>query len=266
MTLKTSSSFTNDEFQQTKVLTAQIATEPLSLGRFSSKDSPEESIRTFLQLEDEKKSVISLGNYINKTDAMGEEIRQLKKLLAELKQENSQLVQYKDQVKNLRNIIGSLEKENAKLHKELEFAKSEIDEMDANRKIEMEKVKSSFDEMDELLIKEKKSHRMEEEKLLNIISQLEANLRLSEKGELNAKNTLDDLNQLKKSKKKIQDQLNEYKQHANVHNRVKLELKAKNDELANKVENLSAENTKLKALLEHEKTEVIFYLYPRIPH
>eukprot|EP00826_Nyctotherus_ovalis_P054600 TRINITY_DN7160_c0_g2_i1.p1 TRINITY_DN7160_c0_g2~~TRINITY_DN7160_c0_g2_i1.p1 ORF type:complete len:198 (-),score=56.08 TRINITY_DN7160_c0_g2_i1:255-848(-) len=189
---------------------------------------------------------------------MSEEIRRLKKVIAGLEEENTQLQQYKDQVANLRITLNFLERENSKFKKELDFAKSEIAEMDINRKVEMEKLKSSFDEMDELLLKEKDNHRMEEEKLLNIISQLEMNLRLSEEKEQSLKLASEKINRLKKDKEKLQEKIAEYKQNETIYNRLKLELKARNDELANEVENLTIENTKLKNILEHEKDEVLF--------
>ena len=268
MTLRSSSRF--NEFSETAQIVNQTSLGPMNFRDFISKHSPNKpfSSRLLFELDEEKKSVISLGNLLTKTDEMGEEIRHLKKVIVNLEEEKTQLLRYKNQAYKSKSEYNSLERENDKLKKEIEIAREEITEMDNNRKLEMEKLKKSFDEMDELLIKEKEEHKTEEEELLGRIAQLESKLEIAELKIKEMTDDLNKLNQLKDDAKKLKEKLDLCKKRENdnneIYNKTNRDLKVNNDKLEKTVENLIIENNKLKVLLEDEKHSVNYGIINRM--
>eukprot|EP00826_Nyctotherus_ovalis_P007431 TRINITY_DN11859_c0_g1_i4.p1 TRINITY_DN11859_c0_g1~~TRINITY_DN11859_c0_g1_i4.p1 ORF type:complete len:229 (+),score=59.33 TRINITY_DN11859_c0_g1_i4:179-865(+) len=203
---------------------------------------------------------------------MNEELRNQREAIADLEEEKNQLLAYKEQTEELRNDYFGLRSENSELSKELDRAHEEIESMKCTRKAEMEKLKNSFDEMDELLEKEKEAHKAEEQKLLAVISGLEVKCK-SASEEIVKRNSkleeyLDKLGKCKENEKGFQEAIKNNKRREielkNQLSKVKgsiSELQAKNKELVNMIEKISADNDALKLQTETEKKKVTLHTH-----
>eukprot|EP00826_Nyctotherus_ovalis_P024909 TRINITY_DN19222_c0_g1_i2.p1 TRINITY_DN19222_c0_g1~~TRINITY_DN19222_c0_g1_i2.p1 ORF type:complete len:340 (-),score=116.65 TRINITY_DN19222_c0_g1_i2:517-1386(-) len=223
--------------------------------------------RLRLELDKEERSIMDLGKLISKADRMSEEVRVQRNTIRELEEENAKLVGCKEKVKQLKNECDFLAKENSKLQQELSITQSHIREIEEGHQTELEKLKHSFDEMDELLQHEKNSHKKEEEKLRDTISQLNSKLNevyvdIENKGRSERMRN-EKIDELKESNKKLKENLGSYKKRE-TNNKALLaksketikELQLKNRELTDVIESTSLEKAQLQALLEHEKEKV----------
>jgi len=222
--------------------------------------------------DNDRESVVDLGRLIAKVDAMSEEMKRQREVIADLEEEKNQLLKYKKQVEGLRNECFTLRNENSELRNTLNKANKKINDIEYTRKIEIEKLKNSFDEMDELLEKEKEAHKIKEQKLMTIINSLEAKYK-STTEEIIKRNQKQDeymskLSMHKENEKKLQDSVKNSKKREmelkNQLNKITKELQAKNKELLNMVEKIGSDNDGLKLQIEAEKKKVHFYTYRMI--
>ena len=161
-----------------------------------------------------------------------------------------------------------MKNENASLKEEIKALKIDIIETERKKKLDTDKFKKSFDEMDYLLGKEKEVHKMEEEKLLAIVTELEEKLKITEdvliekqKGE---KFYAEEITVTKEAKRKLLGDLDagkkrelEFEVLYKKSRGTISELQANNRELTEFAEKTATENTNLKKMMEEEKDKVI---------
>jgi len=225
------------------------------------------SLKLKAELENEKKSVSDLSKLIAKVDTMSEELRKQRKIISDLEDERIKLLDYKNQANSLKSELNFFKTENGNLKEELKSYKNDIEEIERRRKAEIEKYRKSFDEMDDLLEKEKEAHRIEEEKLVSIITNLEEKLKscnsIIEEKDRNAKFIFEELSLHKESKQKFVENIENckrreleleslYKNAKNAFN----EIQIKNKELSQMAQKSNEEVMELQRKLNLEKQNV----------
>jgi len=271
------SSFRNKPARPTITLEANMSNSIENSPECFSRMHNSISSKLRLELDKEEKSIMDISKLISKADKMNEEIRTQRNVIKSLEEENAKLLQYKEKVKQLKSECDYLAKENSKLQQEKNLNNNQIAEIEEAHQLELEKLKHSFDEMDGLLQQEKSIHKKEEQKLLNIINQLndklsEARIDIENKGR-SERMYMEKLDELKESNKKLKESVSSYKKNE-ANNKTLLtksketikELQLKNRELTEVIENSNLEKVQFQALIEHEKEKVLLHFTDRMKY